>query len=140
MTQEVVVGALRGTVAERRINSAIMILVWEALGSRLAYKKGQLDSKVTWIGGTITCEAFGFRVAVKDTIGDINTDLTKFLAANVISNTDLSSSVGRLNHVAGLLIIIQPFMELLWAALYANDNGGASPSCIWARQIIHALR
>ena len=71
---------------------------------------------MTWIGGTITCEPLGIWAAVKDTIvKDINTDLTKFYAANVISNTDLTSSDGRLNHAAGLLSIMRPFMEPLWA-------------------------
>lgn len=132
--------ALLCTVVERRINSAMIILEWEAFGFRFAYKKGQFDSKVTWIGGAITCETLGIRVSVKDTIvEDINADLAKFLAANVISSTDLRSSVGRLNHAVGLLIILRPFMEPQWAALYANDNSGAPFNCIRTRQIIHVL-
>lgn len=133
--------ALRGTLAERRINSAIMIWVWEAPGFRLVYKKGQLGRKATLVDGTITCEMLGIRVSVKDTIvEDIKADLTKFLAANVIPNTDLRSAVGRLNHAAGLLIIMRPFMEPLWAASCSTKNGGAPFNYSWTRQIIHALR
>ena len=48
------IAALRGDEELRRVNAAIMILVWEALGFGLAYFKGKLSSAVTCIGGTIT--------------------------------------------------------------------------------------
>ena len=58
-----------------------MILVWEALGCRLAYKKGQIVYTVTWVGGIIFCEKLGIRVTIKDTtIQDIKADLLKSLA------------------------------------------------------------
>ena len=102
--------ALRGTIGESRVNHAVMILVWEALGFGLAYKKGQLDRKVVWIGGKITCELLGIRVSVKDIIvEDIKVGLTKFLPSSIVSNNDLRSAVGRLNHAAGLFIIVRPF-------------------------------
>lgn len=43
--------AVRGTAAERRLYVAIMVLVWEALGFKLAFAKGQVGKTVTWIGG-----------------------------------------------------------------------------------------
>ena len=51
--------ALVGTPAIRRRNAALMILVWEAIGFKLAYAKGQLGQEVTWIGGTMRAESNG---------------------------------------------------------------------------------
>ena len=48
--------ALRGTAEERELFVAIMILVGDALGFQLSYKKGQLDKEFTWIGGPLRCE------------------------------------------------------------------------------------
>ena len=60
--------ALRGDEEERRLNAAIVILVWSALGFKLAFAKGQLNKEVTWIGGTITADADGVRAVVKESI------------------------------------------------------------------------
>ena len=57
--------ALHGTEAERRHSAALMILVWEALGFKLAYSKGQLGGEATWISGTLRIEANGVRAWVK---------------------------------------------------------------------------
>ena len=130
--------ALRGTMEEVRMNAAIMILVWEALGFRLAYAKGQIDSKMAWIGGNIWCEPLGIRVMVKDAIvQDILLDLAKLLRGNVISAKDLQSTVGKLNHAVGLLAILRPFMETLWAAL--NKPAAELQGCIWRKQVLPAL-
>ena len=53
--------ALCGTLEDIRLNAAVVILVWEALGFRLAYAKGQIGSKVTWIGGTMQCQALSLK-------------------------------------------------------------------------------
>ena len=45
-----------------------MILVWNALGFKLAISKGQFGIKITWIGITITAEEKGIRAKVKQEI------------------------------------------------------------------------
>ena len=57
---------LRGTEEQRQLYTAIIILAWGALGFGLAYSKGQSDSTVTWIGGTLTIEKDGVRAKVKE--------------------------------------------------------------------------
>jgi hypothetical protein len=47
------IAAITGTLLERRLCVATVVLVWEALGFPLAYRKGQLSKHVTWIGGTL---------------------------------------------------------------------------------------
>ena len=45
--------ALHGTPEDRNLFAAISIVVWEALGFALAYRKGQLGKEITWRRGTI---------------------------------------------------------------------------------------
>jgi len=114
----------------------MIILTWEALGFRLAYAKGQIGHTVTWIGGTIACEALGVRVRVKQTIIDeIKADLAKYLAGNIISLKDLHSTVGRINYAAGLLVVLRPFMEPLWAVLNDHRTTNAPTNCVWTSQL-----
>ena len=116
----------------------MLILVWEALGFRLAYAKGQFGATVSWIGGTVVCEPTGIRVTVKASIlSDIVLDLRNMIQRNVISHKDLRSTVGKLNHAAGLLVSLRPFMESLWAAL--NSKLPEKPGCTWRKQILPAL-
>jgi len=133
--------ALLGTEGVRKRNAALMVLVWESLGFKLAYAKGQLAQEVTWIGGTIRSEPNGVRAWVKESlVSDIKLELTRLMAGNVIPMKDLHSLVGKLGHAAGLLIIMRPFLDPLWAALYADDNEGAPRNTIWTKQIIVTLK
>ena len=87
--------ALHGTAAERRRNAALMVLAWEALGFKLAYSKGQLDTEVAWIGGTIKTEVEGIRATIREAIiSDIKADLERFIGSNVVYPKDLHSLVG----------------------------------------------
>ena len=135
--------ALLGDEDERCLHAAIMVLVWSALGFKLAYAKGQLDQVVTWIGGTITAEPDGIRAVVKESIiKDILIDLNDMSKLQVIPVKSLQSLLGKLNHAAGLLIVIRPFMEPMWAALTEQAKGrssGAPPNTIWRKQISSSL-
>lgn len=90
------------------------MLVWEALGSGLAYPKGQLEDDGAWIGGAIILETGGVRVKIKEPIvSDIYDDLRHITSSNVTTLKELHSLVGELGHAAILLIIRRPFMEPL---------------------------
>ena len=116
-----------------------MMLCWEALNFKLAYRKGQLGPKVDWIGGNLQFTATGISARVKDTIvQDILRDLDAFEGLNVIPVKDLRSFVGRANHAAGLLLVLRPFLHSIWGALY-GESGGAPANTVWAKQIRHAL-
>ena len=74
------------------MNAAIMVLTWSALGFGLAFAKGQLNTEVTWIGGTITAEPDGVRAVVKESIiQDILDDLREFGTLNIIPKKRLHS-------------------------------------------------
>ena len=75
---------------------------------------------------------------VKDSIiQDILLGLAAMLRTNVISHKNMQSTVGKLNHAAGLLVILRPFMETLWAAL--NKPWTGRPACISRKQVLPAL-
>jgi len=135
--------ALRGSEEDRKLNAAIMALVWSALGFKLAFAKGQLNKTVSWIGGTLTMEPNGVMAALKDSlVSDIIIDLGKFAKLNVISVKELQSILGKLNHAAGLLILMRPFMEPLYAALRDHLSGkqsNAPPNTVWTRQFAPSL-
>ena len=122
--------AFRGTDARRRLLATVMILVWESMGFGLAYPKGQLDQSVHWIGGTISCHPWGVTASIKDSIvTDIQADLLRMAKLQVISKKELHSLLGKLSHVAGLLIVIRPFLKPLWAALACDKPSGAPREC-----------
>ena len=78
--------AIMGTEEDRQLFTAIIILVWEALGFQLAYSKGQQGPTVTWIGGTLTVEPEGVRAKVKQSIiDDICDDISRLTKSNVIT-------------------------------------------------------
>ena len=135
------VAAIRGTPEERQVHAATLILVWEALGCAMAYRKGQLDDTVTWIGGALTTEAEGVRAKVKaDIVSDICLELDRMLNLNIIPLKELHSLIGKLGHCASLLIIMKPFLDPLWAALYDTTSSSAPTNTIWTKQIVRSLR
>ena len=40
-----------------------------------------------------------------------------------------------MNHAAGLLIVLRPFLHPLWAALYAPPSGKSPAGTVWAKQV-----
>ena len=57
-----------------------------------------------------------------------------FLTLNVLAKGKLHSLTGKLNHAAGLLIVMRPFLEPLWAA-FGGPSPDQRPGCVWAQQI-----
>ena len=133
--------AMSGTPEQRRLMTATIILVWSVLGFQLAFAKGQLSQTVTWIGGTLRCEQWGVHATVKESIvSDICADLKRLQGQNLISKKDLHSLIGKLSHAAGLLIIMRPFLEPLWAALASDEKASGAPrNTVWRKQIRQSM-
>ena len=133
--------AIRGTPEERQLHAATLILVWEALGCAMAYHKGQLNDSVTWIGGTLIAEPDGVRARIKaEIVSDICGHLERLLKQNIITLKELHSLIGKLGHCAGLLIVMRPFLEPLWAALYDYKPSSAPVHTIWTKQVSSPLK
>jgi len=115
-------------------------LVWEALGCKLAYSKGQRGTAADWIGGELDIN-FGEGILIaqvkKSIVTDITLMLEQFTKSNLISIKDLESFVGKVNHAAGLLVTIRPFLQSLWAALHGPE--GKVTGTIWVKQVAHSL-
>ena len=123
------------------MNTAMMVLVWSALGFKLTFPRGQLSTVVAWIGGTITAEADGVRAVIKESIvTHILDDVRRLSGQNIITKKEVHSLLGKMNHAAGRLIVIRPFLEPMWAALTAPDPKGAPPNSIWTKQIVSSLQ
>lgn len=54
---------------------------------------------------------------------------------NLISKKEMHSLLGKLSHAAGLLIVMRPSMDPLWAA-WAAPSPDDHPGCVWAMQIL----
>ena len=114
--------AILGTEDERRMMTTLLVLIWSALGFKLAFAKGQHDRKATLVGGALWIEKHGIRVFVKQSIvEDIQEMLVQFRAINVVGKKELHSLIGKLTHAAGLLVVMRPFVDPLWAAWAANS-------------------
>lgn len=126
---------IRGIPSERRMFAAILVLVWEAIGFKLAYAKGQLDGTVTWIDGTLTIDATWGKATVKSSIiEDIPVDFIRFMALRTIPKKEIHSLIGKLGHAAGLLIVMRPLLDPLLAAWAALGPAG-HPACGWTRHV-----
>ena len=81
------------------------------------------------------------RASVKDSIiMYIRDDLRRILGQNVTTKKELHSLIGKLGHAAGLLIIMRPVFEPLWAALYSTGHTGALHNTVWTKHMASTLR
>ena len=118
----------------RRIATAIICL-WGALGLPLQLKKGQYGKTVSWIGGTFVVDPLGVTVSVKESLlEDVLAGLDSIMAGNVVSLKVLHSFTGKLNNIAGLLVVLRPFLQPLWAALYSSP-AGSPKNTVWTKQL-----
>ena len=134
------IGAIKGTETRRKVIIAVITLVWEALGCKLAYSKGQRGTAADWIGGELNIDyKNGLLIAQvkKSIILDITMMLETFTKSNLISIKELESFIGKVNHAAGLLVTIRPFLQSLWAALYGPE--GKVSGTVWVKQVAHSL-
>ena len=108
------IAVVKGDVGQRRAIVAMIMLVWEALSCKLSYSKGQYGSTVSWIGGELRMGHGLLHAQVKQSIiEDIRMSLQEIGAQNVLSKKVLESLAGKINHAAGLLLTLRPFLQQL---------------------------
>ena len=119
----------------------LIVLCWQMLNFDLAFKKGDRDSTVAWIGSTITASKQSVTASIKqETVQDLKTTLDQVIKLHVISVNNLRSLVGKLSNVAMLLVTWRPFLQQIWAALsVAGLNTNCPTNAVWVRQIRPAL-
>jgi hypothetical protein len=134
------IAAIKGSELRRKVVIAVITLVWEALGCQLAYAKGQRGNAADWIGGELDInidEGILTAQVKKAIVVDITMMLEEFNTVNLIPLKKLESFIGKVNHAAGLLVTIRPFLQSLWAALYGPE--GKVSGTVWVKQISHSL-
>ena len=72
-------------------------------------------------------------------IDDIKVGLRDALKHNLIPKKGLHTLIGKINHAAGLLIVLRPFLEPLWAA-WSAPSPPEHPGCVWRKQILLELQ
>ena len=55
---------IRGTREARRHRTAILILLWRALGLPLSFRKGSMGPSVAWIGLVVAVQTRGVDVTI----------------------------------------------------------------------------
>ena len=130
--------AARGSENSRFIISVKVILVWLAMGHRLAWHKARLGLDVRWISIKL-CSTPGRIVATikPELMEDVRRGCVEVLQNNVYSLKKLRTLVGKAVHISGLLYMWRPFVRMLWAPLVCSTevNGNAPSGCCWSSQI-----
>ena len=125
------IAVVRGTRSSRQHLVAEFILLLRALGFPLAFIKGQLGPVVDWIGLTVKVERASVVVTISAHRVQELLELTRDgLRCNVVSRKWLQSYAGKANSFASVLVFWRPFLQYLWAALYASVNPSAPQNCI----------
>ena len=133
----------RGNDQERSRAMALIILFWATLGVRLAYKKASRGTQVTWIGAQLTAleqSTPRSRIEVRakeEIIKDLSEMTRSHLQENLCSIKNYQTYVGKLNHVAGIVEVLRPFMADLYGVLYNKGNTKAPKNCVWTKQWRH---
>ena len=133
---------VRGSMANRRRMVATVLMLWRCMGYTLAYHKGQLGRKLTWIGYQLELAEEFIRVSIKDAfMKDFLADTQAMSKTNLIRVRALRRFTGQANHISGLLFAWRPFLDSLWAALslQGSRKGRAKHGFVWKRQVKPSL-
>ena len=85
-----------GTAAARRRTVAYMIVSWLVLGISLAVKKGQLGTKIDWVGITIDIRTWGVRATILEArLTEVRQIADDIASNNVVPLRTLRTFVGK---------------------------------------------
>ena len=133
---------MQGSAIERRRMTVKFICVFLTLGVRLAFDKAQLGTTVVWVGVELKLVDWSIVAAVTmEKLEALLEIILEMLSANVISVKALRSLAGKATNVATLVPVWRPFLNQMWAALSALENGtsNAPANCVWTKQVESSL-
>ena len=131
---------LRGIVAHRNKLMVLIMLVWKALGFKLAFAKGQRGRRITWIVGEFCIGAHGVSVSIKPgLIEEVSQMAQEMISGNLVATKLLRTFTGKVNTIASLIYVLRPFISQLWGALSDKVESNAPVGTIWVNQIRLAL-
>jgi hypothetical protein len=122
---------------------AATILFWATLGIRLAYKKAARGTDVVWIGAELQLQNQGqhdahlIASAKPDILAEVKAATDDHSKVNLVNRKALQNYIGKLNHVAGIVEFLRPFLSDLYGVLHCTMNSKAPTNCYWTRQWQH---
>ena len=135
--------AVRGTPAERRRRTVVLLLFWQAFGVPFSWVKSQIGEVVQWIGARLLAvnrgpRGRGIEVTVPaDKGAALQEEIGRLSGGTVVPRRPLRQFAGRASFVAGLIPHLRPFLSGVWAALRAPFRPGAD--LVAARQLAHSF-
>ena len=135
-----------GNSTQRDEMMAATILLWAGFGIRLAYRKAARGMQVVWIGAELTAQnqnktTAQVQVRAKpEIIEEVHQSTITHSTNNLENKKALQSYVGKLNHVAGMVEMIRPFMSDLYGVLHQTTSTRAPHNCYWTKQWSHVTQ
>eukprot|EP00435_Cladocopium_sp_Y103_P022183 s718_g5.t1 len=112
------VSIVSGDKATRTARIAKTLMLWSALGARIALHKAARGPEIKWIGAVFKIIPGGVRVSVdQDRIQKLQATVSQGLNASGLVH-GVRSLAGELSWVAGIVPTIRPFANMIWAATY----------------------
>ena len=114
--------AVGGSKSARSWALGRTLILWAALGARIALHKVSRGKAVKWIGATYSVVPGGIEVAVDQ---ERIARLTQVVQAGLQEKgliAKAQSLAGELSWIAGIVPTVRPFVNMIWAAVYSLDD------------------
>lgn len=121
-------------------------MLWHTMGIRLAYRKASRGQRITWIGADLQALHQGTRRAQvratgkQEIVDEIREKTHEHATINVLAKKALLSYVGKLNHLAGIVEFLRPFMADLYGVIHRTTGARAPNNCYWTKQWRHVAQ
>ena len=133
---------LRGCAATRRRSLFMVLLFWQVLGLKLAWRKLERGRVVRWIGAEIQVQAEKKVIIVtvpEDKLTQLKDTCKQFLSGKgMIEEKLVRAFAGRGSWLGGLLPQVRPFYKQVWGALAAPRKGDKA-HLVYVKQFRPAL-
>ena len=131
------------TDPQHRKRIGISLLWSQVAGFPLKLEKSDSGTEVKWIGAKIKANHEDQTISVtipEDKVAELKSKVQTYLKRPVIGRRQLQSLAGALSFVAGVVPLMRPFLNSLWAALATNDGPTTARNVIHVRRIGVALQ
>ena len=114
--------AVGGAKADRDWALCRTLMLWAALGARVALHKVSRGQSVKWIGAKYTIIPGGIEVAVDQERIDRLTQVVQDGLKQKGLIPKAQSLAGELSWIAGIVPTVRPFVNMIWAAVYSLED------------------
>ena len=119
-------------------------LLWAAIaGFPVKLEKTDAGDEVRWIGAWLSVNHIDRTAIVtipKDKVSELLEKVRTYSTKTMIGRKQLQSLAGALSFAAGIVPLMRPFLNALWAALATNDGSERTRNLVHVRRIAVALQ